>query len=88
MEYDLGHIFGERVFEALIARGYISKTDFCLMADISRPYLDLIEKGESNVSLDIIARLAAALEVEPSSLLEPYEDSDQDNGQNCSRHPL
>lgn len=39
-------------------------------ADLSWPYLSEIERGRENISLDKLARLAQALEVRLSKLLE------------------
>jgi transcriptional regulator with XRE-family HTH domain len=45
-------------------------------ADIHRTYIGGIERGERNPTLATIHRLAAALGVQPSQLLERPPDSD------------
>ena len=40
-------------------------------ADISRRYMARIEGGQTSTGLDLIARLAAVLSVEPMELLRP-----------------
>lgn len=41
------------------------------MTDVSRPYLNRIESGEANITVKQLARLAAALNVEPAALITP-----------------
>ncbi|MBY4797400.1 helix-turn-helix domain-containing protein [Collinsella sp. AGMB00827] len=48
----------------------LTKVDFCLMAGISRPLLDLIEAGEANVTLDTLERLASAFDTDGADLLQ------------------
>lgn len=59
---------GRRVRELRTQQG-LSKTDFCLMVNISRPYLDRIESGDANITLKRLAELAAGLDVPPAALL-------------------
>ena len=40
------------------------------MADLSWPYLSEVERGRENISLDKLARLAGALDVQLSKLVE------------------
>lgn len=47
----------------------LSKTDFCLMVGLSRPYLDQIEAGTANITVRRLAELAAGLDVAPAELL-------------------
>lgn len=46
-----------------------SKTAFCLMAGISRPYLDKVEAGEANITVRQLERLAAGLGVDAIDLI-------------------
>ncbi|WP_289612897.1 helix-turn-helix domain-containing protein [Collinsella tanakaei] len=48
--------------------GY-NKVDFSLMAHISRPTLDAIEAGRTNIKLNTLNRLANALDMEAWELL-------------------
>lgn len=41
------------------------------MASISRPYLDLVESGSSNITLEKLDSLAESLGVEPWELIHP-----------------
>jgi transcriptional regulator with XRE-family HTH domain len=50
------------------ARG-LSQDALAFEAGINRTYIGAVERGERNVSLDNIVRLAAALGVSPAELL-------------------
>ena len=51
----------------------LSQEAFADVAGLHRTYIGSIERGERNVSIDNIERLALALGVTPSSLLEKPE---------------
>ena len=65
-------ILGERVEQTRKALG-ISKVDFCAAAGISRPYLDRIEDGTANFTLKVLFKIAPALGMTVSELLEGIE---------------
>ena len=65
-------ILGERVERTRKTLG-ISKADFCVAVGISRPYLDQIESGKANSTLEILFKLAPALGMTVSELLEGIE---------------
>ena len=65
-------IFGERVEQARKDLG-ISKVDFCVATGISRPYLDQIEGGTANITLKVLCKIAPALGMTVSELLEGIE---------------
>lgn len=48
----------------------LSKVDFCLMAGVSRPYLNQIESGRANITIKQLDRLAKSLGVSASTLLD------------------
>lgn len=60
---------GERVKRTREYLG-MSKVDFCLAAGISRPFLDQIEGGRANPSLETLCGVAGALGMTVSDLLE------------------
>jgi transcriptional regulator with XRE-family HTH domain len=55
--------FGEKVKEFRIAKG-LSQQKLALNAELDRTYIPSIEKGERNVSLEVIYKLAEALEID------------------------
>ncbi len=61
-------IFGENVRRRRRKLG-LSQEELADRAELHRTYVGSIERGERNVSLENIVRLAAALEVKPGALL-------------------
>ena len=61
--------FGLNVRAAREAKG-LSQEGLASLARLHRTYVGGVERGERNISLANIAKLARALEVEPSRLLE------------------
>ena len=53
----------------------ISQEKFAEMADLHQTYISDIERGRRNVSLVNIVRLADALNITPSELLEPLQSA-------------
>lgn len=52
-------------------RNRVTQTDFANRAEISRNYLSIIERGlASNMSIDVLVKLAGAMSVAPCELLE------------------
>lgn len=49
----------------------ITKTDFARRCGVGRPYLDKVEHGKANPTLEYLGRFAAALDVDPLYLLTP-----------------
>jgi transcriptional regulator with XRE-family HTH domain len=62
-------LFGDRVRTQRKARGF-SQEQLAELTGLHRTYIGGIERGERNVSLMNILRLAEALEVSPSDLLQ------------------
>lgn len=58
-----------RNVRALREQQRLTKVEFCLMAGVSRPYLNKIEAGEANISVKQLDRLAKSLDVQVTSLL-------------------
>lgn len=59
--------FGERVRNLRKKKG-LSQEAFALLCELDRTYIGGIERGERNVSLLNIAKIAMALEVAPKDL--------------------
>jgi len=47
----------------------LSQEDLAFQADLDRTYISSLERGLYSVSIDVIARLAEVLSVDPSDLL-------------------
>jgi transcriptional regulator with XRE-family HTH domain len=63
-------LFGLRLTELRKAKGW-SQEWMALESGLARSYVSGIERGQRNLSLLNICRLAEALEVEPAALLKP-----------------
>ncbi|MDZ7698722.1 MAG: helix-turn-helix transcriptional regulator [Deltaproteobacteria bacterium] len=61
-------IFGERVRSLRSLRGW-SQERLALEADLDRSYVGGVERGERNVSLLNIAKIADAMEISVSELM-------------------
>ena len=62
--------FGRRLREVRESRG-ISQEDLAARAGVHRTYVGLLERGERNVTLRTIEKLADALEVQMAELMPP-----------------
>jgi len=61
--------FGARVRKLREASG-LSQEDFGHRANLDRTYVSGVERGVRNPTLDVIHRLAEALDVEPAKLFD------------------
>lgn len=69
MEGDLQQILGANVRRFRTSRG-MSQEKFAEFLGVHRTYVGAIERGEKNLSLRSIERLAAGLGVDPIALLQ------------------
>ncbi|MGZ0068096.1 helix-turn-helix domain-containing protein [Microbacterium arborescens] len=60
--------FGQRVRDERLRLG-VTQEDLAHRAALDRSYVGQVERGERNITLDNIHRLAEALQVEAGSLL-------------------
>jgi transcriptional regulator with XRE-family HTH domain len=67
--------FGDRVRARRQKLG-LSQEALALRADIHRTYVASLESGQRNPSLDLMARLARALEVDLGTLVRGLQDFD------------
>ena len=66
---DLRDVFATNLRRLRDARK-LSQDDLAYEAEVSRSYLSQLEKGAFYASLNVVGRLAKALEVEPAELLK------------------
>jgi len=66
---DIRKQFGKRVRELRKARGY-SQEAFAHECEIHRTYIGDVERGERNIALDNITKIAATLGIELSELFD------------------
>lgn len=69
MSKDVKAAFGSRVRQLRLERGW-SQERLAGVVGLDRTYVGGVERGERNVSLENIARLAAALDVRLSDLMD------------------
>lgn len=66
---DIKKKFGKNLKRLRLAKG-ISQESLALSADLDRTYIPSIEKGERNVSITVVEKLANALNVKISELFK------------------
>lgn len=69
MSADPRIVFGRRVKEVRLQRG-LSQEKLAELAGLHRNYVGVIERGQQNISLLNIVKLARGLNVSPSKLVE------------------
>lgn len=75
-ESEIQKHFGERVREMRKLKG-LSQEALALACELDRTYVGGVERGERNISLINIYRIAEALGVSPKELLEDHGESQQ-----------
>jgi len=65
-------VFGKRIRELRLVHG-LSQEKLAEIADLHRNYVGGVERGERNVSLVNIVKLAHGLSVRPIKLFEPFQ---------------
>lgn len=68
-------LFGQRITSLRKEKGW-SQEQLALRSGLARSYLGGVERGQRNIALENIVRLARTLEVRPSVLLDFPTDSD------------
>ena len=70
MEGDLQRTFGENLRAYRLARE-LSQEAFAELLGVHRTYMGSVERGERNLTLRSVERLAARIDEEPLDLLRP-----------------
>ncbi len=68
MAEDIKQKLGKRIKDFRIKEGY-SQEEFASRCSLHRTYISDIERGERNVSVENIEKIAKALKIEPDELL-------------------
>jgi transcriptional regulator with XRE-family HTH domain len=71
MEGDLQRNVGRNLRAYRLARG-MSQETFAEVLGVHRTYMGSVERGERNLTLRSVERLAAQIEEEPLTLLRPH----------------
>jgi transcriptional regulator with XRE-family HTH domain len=71
MRDEILRLFGEHLRELRLARG-LTQEGLAELAGVDRNYIGQIERGERNVALVNIVRIAQALDAAPADLLLPF----------------
>jgi transcriptional regulator with XRE-family HTH domain len=69
---DVKRQFGKRVKQLRLEKE-ISQETLAHLADLDRTYIPSIEKGERNVSIEVIQKLAKAFKMKMSELIKGIE---------------
>jgi transcriptional regulator with XRE-family HTH domain len=69
---DLNKIIGENI-KTLRQRKKISQENLAGIAEIDRRYIQSIEKGKRNISLNTLYKISKALDIKMSEILENIE---------------
>ncbi|MBE9926413.1 helix-turn-helix domain-containing protein [Cellulosimicrobium sp. BIT-GX5] len=70
MQGDLQRALGENLRTLRVRRG-MSQEDFAEFLGVHRTYMGGVERGERNLTLRSVEKLAERLDVDPVSLLRP-----------------
>ena len=69
---DIRRQFGKRIKQLRLEKK-LSQESLALLADLDRTYIPSIEKGDRNVSLEVIQKLAKAFDMTISNLLNEIQ---------------
>lgn len=64
---------GKKIREIRKAKGY-SQEDFAAQAQLGRTYMGRIERGEQNMSIQILIHIAITLNIEVFELIPPMNE--------------
>jgi len=70
MEGDLQRTIGQNLRAYRLARG-LSQEAFAELLGVHRTYMGSVERGERNLTLRSVERIAARIDAEPLTLLRP-----------------
>lgn len=71
--------FGRRIVELRRQRGIVSQEKLGELAGLHRTFVGRVERGETNITLENIQKLAAALGVSLAELFSSFENNTADD---------
>ena len=71
-------LFGKQIYEARLAKSW-SQEKLAFEADLDRTYVSSVERGQRNISIINIYKLAKALDIAPHNLLSKTGGCDEKN---------
>lgn len=74
-EPNIKKVFGNKLREIRHEKG-LSQEALAYICELDRTYIGGVERGERNVSLINIVRIARALEIAPSTLMIPFSEKE------------
>ena len=77
MAYEVLGELGKNIHELRVAKS-LSQQQLAEKADLSLPFVNLIENGKRKVSLETLLRLLSALDVTLSEFFLPYSQEDDE----------
>jgi len=66
---DIRHVFATNLRRIRHEKG-LTQEELAFEAEVNRTYMSKLEKGDTYAGLEIIAKLARVLEIEPADLLK------------------
>lgn len=76
---DVKALFGHRIRQLRQEKGW-SQEEFADHAELDRSYMGCVERGERNVSIENICKIADALDVSPAVLFDWWRGSQRRRG--------
>jgi transcriptional regulator with XRE-family HTH domain len=75
MEGDLQRTVGDNLRAYRQARG-LSQEAFADVLEVHRTYMGGVERGERNLTLKSVEKIASRIDVDPLTLLQPVEETE------------
>ena len=66
--------FGERVRQVRLQKGITSQEYLAELSGLHRTFIGRVERGETNITLENIRKIAAGLGISLAELFEPFKD--------------
>lgn len=70
---NIKEVIGERIKSLRVKKGF-SQEKLAELADLDRTYIFSIESGKRNISIEVLLKIATALETKVATLIDNIED--------------